>query len=79
MAVRIGSARIADGLGTHEPGEVIDSPSQALLELATAGTLDPETSLAYCEIVPVDVPQASKASTPPPAPPAAVPDPEKPV
>lgn len=51
MAVRIGPARIADQAGTHEPGDVIESPSAALLELAQAKTLHPETGKPLVELL----------------------------
>jgi hypothetical protein len=57
-----GSARIADIAGTHDPGEVIENPSDALLALAVAGTLDPETGEPYCTLV----------GAPEPTPPVAV-------
>ncbi len=50
--VVIGAAsRIADRDGTHEPGEVVDYPSPALVELATSGALDPETGEPYCTLL----------------------------
>lgn len=63
--VRIGPARIADRVGTHEPGDVLDNPSPALLALATSGTVDPETNLPYCTVV---------GSEPAPAPSKAAPE-----
>jgi len=50
--VRIGNgSRIAGREGTHEPGEVVDFPSPALVELATNGAIDPETGEPYCTLV----------------------------
>ena len=66
--VRIGAAsRIADRNGTHEPGDVIDGPSQALLDLATAKTLDPETGAPYAEIVGQESPTPKTAKAAPDA------------
>ena len=56
MSVHItGQARIADEHGTHEPGEIVTSPSPALVELAQSKALDPDTGLPYCEIGTDDV------------------------
>ena len=64
--VRIGTAsHIADRNGTHEPGEVIDFPTQALVDLATAGTLDPATGEPYCEIVGAPAKTSSKKADAP--------------
>lgn len=50
MQVKIGPHhRIADEHGTHEPGEVVNWPSDALVELARAGTKDDE-GVPYVEI-----------------------------
>lgn len=49
--VRIGPCRIADLHGTHEPGEVVEYPSAALLDLAKSRVADPETKLPYCELL----------------------------
>jgi hypothetical protein len=51
MGVRIGPCRIADATGTHEPGEVIANPSQALIDLAEAKTKDPESGKVYVEML----------------------------
>lgn len=70
-AVRIGPARIADAVGTHEPGEVVDYPTAALLELALSKSVDPDSKLPYCEIISVAAPVAPAApakTTPAPAP-----------
>jgi hypothetical protein len=71
-AVRIGQARIADAVGTHEPGEVVDYPTAALLELALSKAVDPDSKLPYCEIVSTTAPAAPAAPTKP----TAVPDTE---
>jgi hypothetical protein len=51
MGVRIGPSRIADEMGTHDPGEVIANPSPALLELAAAKVRDPETKQLLVELL----------------------------
>lgn len=50
-AVRIGPCRLADARGTHEPGEVLDSPTPELVELAKAKTLDPESGKPYVTLL----------------------------
>jgi len=63
--VRIGAgSRIADREGTHEPGDVVDYPSPALVELATTGALDPETGEPYCSLVGVQSPTTKKVVAP---------------
>jgi len=59
--VRIGAgSRIADREGTHEPGDVVDYPSPALVELAKSGAVDPETGEPYCSLVGVQSPTTKK-------------------
>jgi hypothetical protein len=90
MAIRIGPARIADAHGTHEPGSVVESPTEALLELATNKVLDPESGKPLCAVISAAQAAATLAAMTAPeplpepvfvttdAPPAADADPPKP-
>jgi hypothetical protein len=70
--VTIGPCRIADSRGTYEPGDVVDNPSAALLELVAARAKDPETGQLYAKLLSdaktADA-VAAAASPPTPAPP----------
>lgn len=62
----VGPERIADSAGTYEPGQIIENPSEALLDLARNGTLNEETGKPY--VVIVEVGSRRRAPEEPPAP-----------
>lgn len=77
VAVVIGPCRIADSVGTHEPGDIVENPSNALLNLAESKTADPETGLLLVKKLSDAKAAAAIAANPDPTPdptPAAAPE-----
>ncbi len=70
--IQIGPCRLADGNGTHEPGDVVIFPTPALIALAEAGTCDPESGLPYCTVYTPPALQPAPVAAPAPAAPAVV-------
>jgi hypothetical protein len=58
--VQIGPRHIADSTGTHEPGEVINNPTDALLRLAVSGDKDPESGQPWATVLAPSAPAAAK-------------------
>jgi len=64
VTIKIGSERIADASGTHEPGDVVRNPMPDLVALAEAKTAHPETGEPYATIEDESVAAAPQIAQP---------------
>jgi len=60
--VQIGPRHIADATGTHEPGEIINNPTDALLRLAVSGDVDPASGQPWATVLAPAAPAPAKPS-----------------